>query len=80
MIESPSGRVPEKAPRWDLTGTEACGGGEVIWWMPMMVWEYLGIYSARIRVRGHPRGHKPARRALRACGPLRGPLTLILAL
>jgi hypothetical protein len=30
MIESPSGKVPEKAPRWDLTGTEACGGRKSI--------------------------------------------------
>ena len=28
MIESPSGRMPEKAPRWDLMGTEDCGGGD----------------------------------------------------
>ena len=26
MIESSSGRTPEKVPRWDLTGTEGCGG------------------------------------------------------
>ena len=29
MIESLSGRTPEKAPRWDLTGTEGCGSGKV---------------------------------------------------
>ena len=23
----PSGGAPEKAPRWDLTGTEGCGSG-----------------------------------------------------
>ena len=23
----PSGGAPKKAPRWDLTGTEGCGGG-----------------------------------------------------
>ena len=22
--------MPEKAPRWDLTGTEGCGGGKVV--------------------------------------------------
>ena len=33
---SPSGGVPEKAPRWDLTGTEGCGGGKVVSWLPPM--------------------------------------------
>ena len=27
MIDSPSGGAPEKAPRWDLLGTEGCGRG-----------------------------------------------------
>ena len=27
MIDAPSGGAPEQAPRWDLTGTEGCGGG-----------------------------------------------------
>ena len=31
VIESPSGRTPKKAPRWDLMGTEGCGGGKVFW-------------------------------------------------
>ena len=30
---SPSGRAPEKAPRWDLTGTEGCGDGKVVLWL-----------------------------------------------
>ena len=34
MIESPSGRTPEKVPRWDLMGTEGCGGGKVFSWLP----------------------------------------------
>ena len=58
-IESPFGRLPEKAPRWDLTGTEACGGRKVFSWMPLMVWEYLGIYRPKIRVRDLRGGHKP---------------------
>ena len=75
VIEPPSGRVPEKAPRWDLTGIEACGSGKVFWWMPLMVWEYLGIYSAKIRVGGLPRGPQakgtpPLGCALRGCGSL----------
>ena len=63
MIESPSGRVLENAPRWDLTGTEARGGGKVFWWMLLMLGEYLGIFRAKIRV-GRSTG---APQALGAC-------------
>jgi hypothetical protein len=45
VIESASGRVPEKAPRWDLTGIEGYDGGKVFWWTLLVIWEYLGIYS-----------------------------------
>ena len=67
VLESPFGRVPEKAPRWDLTGIllESCGGGKVFWWVPLMVWEYLGIYSAKIRVGRPLRGPQ----SLRVCPP-----------
>ena len=41
MIESPFGRMPEKAPRWDLTGTEGCGSGKVFLLMLLVVWEYM---------------------------------------
>ena len=34
VIDSPSGRSPKKAPRWDLMGTEGCGGGKVVSWLP----------------------------------------------
>ena len=34
VIESPSGRMAEKAPRWDFTGTEGCGGGNVVSCLP----------------------------------------------
>ena len=56
MIEPPSGRLPEKAPRWDLMGTESCGGGKVFLWTPLMVWEYFRIYRAEREVGGLPRG------------------------
>ena len=26
--ESPSGKTPKKAPRWDLMGTEGCSSGK----------------------------------------------------
>ena len=44
MIESPSSRMPEKAPRWDITGTEGCSGGKVVLWLPLMFLGYKSIY------------------------------------
>jgi len=35
----------EKAPRWDLTGTEGCGGGKVVSWLPWTLLGYKSIYS-----------------------------------
>ena len=29
----PLRQIAEKAPRWDLTGTEGCGGGKVVLWL-----------------------------------------------
>ena len=49
MIESPSGRLPEKVPRWDLEETETCGGGKSVAFLFLMVWEYLRIYRLGIR-------------------------------
>ena len=42
VIESPSDGVPEKAPRWDLTGTEACGSAASIFGVPSGIG---GIYE-----------------------------------
>jgi hypothetical protein len=75
VIESPSGRSPEKAPRWDLTGTEACGGGKVFLWMLLVVWEYLGIYTPKDRVRGASRDPQGRGRAT----PRGAPGTLAVA-
>ena len=58
MIECPSGRTPEKAPRWDLMGTEGYDSGKVFSLMPLMVWECLVIYRPKIRVRGARGTHK----------------------
>ena len=44
VIESPSGRTAKKAPRWDLTGTEGCGGGKVVSWIPLMFLGYKSIF------------------------------------
>ena len=43
----PSGKMPEKAPRWDLTGTEGCGGGKVVSWLPWMFLGYKSIYRRK---------------------------------
>ena len=55
MIESPSGRWPEKAPRWDLTGIEGCGGGKVVS-CPLMFLGYKSIYRRKKYVGGAPWG------------------------
>ena len=47
VIESPSGRVPEKVPKWDLTGTEGYGGGNRFSWSPLMFSGYVGIYRRK---------------------------------
>ena len=59
MIDSPSGGAPEKAPRWDLTGTEGCGGGNRVLAPILIVWGYVGIYRRKKYVGGAsvgPRG------------------------
>jgi hypothetical protein len=33
--------MPEKAPRWDLTGTEGYGGGKVFWWTLLLILEFF---------------------------------------
>ena len=50
--QCPSGRTPEKAPRWGLTGTEGCGGGIRFSWMLLLVWGYVGIYRRKKYVGG----------------------------
>ena len=59
MIDAPSGRTPEKAPRWDLTGIEGCGGGIRFLAQYLIVWGYVGIYRRKEYVggaTGGPRG------------------------
>ena len=34
----------KKAPRWDLTGPEGCGGGKLVSWLPWMFSVYKSIY------------------------------------
>ena len=47
VINAPFGGAPEKAPRWDLTGTESCGGGNRVLALSLMVWGYVGIYRRK---------------------------------
>ena len=64
MIDSPSGGVPEKASRWDLSRTEACGGGKSIAWTLLLVSRFLGIYSGGIRSKGAEVGPRGTRACL----------------
>ena len=48
VIESPFGRMSEKAPRWDHTGTEGCGGGKVVSWLSWKLLGYKSIYRGKI--------------------------------
>ena len=56
MINSPSGGVPKKAPRWDLTGTEGYGGGNISSVAPWMFSGYVGIYKKNKYIGGRSRG------------------------
>ena len=56
MVDSPSGRVPAKAPRWDLADTEGYDGGNCVSWCSRMFSGYVGIYRRKKYVGGRPRG------------------------
>ena len=59
MIDAPSGRAPEQAPRWDLVDTESYSGGIMVLAPVLIVWGYVGIYRRKKYVRGAtwgPRG------------------------
>ena len=49
MVDSPSGRVPTKAPRWDLVDTEGYGGGNCVSGAPWMFLGYVGLYQYKKR-------------------------------
>ena len=72
---TPFDRMPEKAPRWDLKGTEGCGGGKVFLWMLLVVWGYMGISRRKNQVRRCTRGPQGWGRALRPRGRLVAPPT-----
>ena len=70
LINAPSGGAPEKAPRWDLTGTEGCVSGNRVFALYMMVWGYVAIYiggrSTSVEQRGPPEGGGRAQGGRRA--------------
>ena len=76
VIDANSGGAPEKAPRWDLTGTEGCGGGKVASWLSLMFLGYQSIYRRKRYMGGATRGpwgwgrSYPHGRALLPCGRL----------
>ena len=63
-MNSPFGGAPEKAPRWDLTGTESYGGGIRVLASYLIVWGYVGIYRRKEYVGGASRGPRGRGRAL----------------
>ena len=69
MVDSPSGRVPAKAPRWDLMNTEGYDGGNCVAWCPRMFSGSVGIYRRKRYVGGRPRGPRDRGRALQGGGP-----------
>ena len=59
MIDAPSGRAPEQAPRWDPVDTGSYGGGIRVLAPYLIVWGYVDIYRRKEYVGGAiggPRG------------------------
>jgi hypothetical protein len=74
VIESPSGRVPEKVPRWDLEETETCGGGKSVLAGSLLVSlfrEFIGLELGQTEQAWAHKlpGRAPPGRALVACAP-----------
>ena len=82
MVNSPSGIVSSKTPRWDLADTEGYSGGNCVSWCSWMFSGYVGIYRRKKYVGGRPRGPRDRGRALQggallSRGALGGFLTCI---
>ena len=81
VVDSPSGRAPTKAPRWDLADTEGRGGGNSFSLAPLMFLPYVGIYRRKKYVGGRPRGPRDRGRALQGGRPpISWPPRLLLGL
>ena len=68
MVDSPSGRVPAKAQRWNLADIEGYGGGNCVSLCSWVFSGYIGIYRRKKYVGGRPRGPRDRGRALRGGG------------
>ena len=63
MRDSPSGRVPKRAPERFLVATEACGGGTPDLSCCPLFLGYMGIYRRKKSVGGATRGPRDRGRA-----------------
>ena len=70
MVDSPSGRVPAKAPRWDLADTEGYIDGNCVSVAPWLFSGYVGIYRRKKYIGGRLRGPGDRGRALLSPGRL----------
>ena len=52
----PLWQIVKKSPKWDLMGTEGCGGGKVVSWLSWMFLGYKSIYRRKKYVGGAPWG------------------------
>ena len=68
MVDPPSGRVPAKAPRWDLADTEGYSGGNCVSGAPWMFLAYVGLYRRKKYVGGRTRGPRGWRACLGVVG------------
>ena len=48
MIDPPSGRVSEKASRWDRGRTEACDGGKSVSGGSLLDWGFCGFIEVEV--------------------------------
>ena len=69
VINAPFGGAPEKAPRWDLMGTESCGSGNRVLAPYMMFPGYMSIYRRKWSVRRATRGPRGCRAPPASCPP-----------
>ena len=76
MVDSPYGRTPATAPRWDLADTEGYGGGNISLVAPWMFLGYVGLYRRKKYDGGRPRG--PRDRGAHPIG-VGAPSTLVAA-
>ena len=65
----PLRQIAGKGPRWDLMGTEDCGGGKVISWLPLIDLGYKSIYMRKKYTEGATRGPRRRGRALGGARP-----------